>query len=189
MYADGWTAQANVAAQIIRQASGEGRFATPDEILEELVGLELLPPDRTDPGSAVSEIVAAALARNLDLANAGVEGEPRYYSTQFMTAAFAGLLLRKERDALQLIAETVRENSSLYPRPLPVAAFERAPFALTRQEILGCLHQMAGQEAYRDIARTCTSAGSEFLYSTAHLEADYATALAEWIDVGQYENP
>ena len=48
---------------------------------------------------------------------------------------------------------------------------------------------MAADDAYRDIARTRTSAGNAYLYSTTHLEADYASSLAEWIDVGQYDNP
>ncbi len=48
---------------------------------------------------------------------------------------------------------------------------------------------MTAQDAYRDIARTRTSAGNEYLYSTAYLEADYASSLAQWIDVGQYDNP
>jgi hypothetical protein len=48
---------------------------------------------------------------------------------------------------------------------------------------------MAGKDAYRDIARTCTSAGNEYIYSTDHLEPDHAASLAEWIDVGQYDNP
>jgi len=28
-----------------------------------------------------------------------------------------------------------------------------------------------------------------FLYSTRHLETDHAAMLAEWLDVGQFENP
>lgn len=52
-----------------------------------------------------------------------------------------------------------------------------------------CLRRMAGEDTYRGIARTRTSAGNEYLYSTAYLEADHAASLAEWIDVGQYDNP
>jgi hypothetical protein len=119
----------------------------------------------------------------------GAAEERRFYSSQFMTKAYAGLLLRKEGAPLHLIAETVRENSALYPRPLPLGAFEQPPFSLSREEILDTLDRMVAQDAYRDIARTRTSAGNEYLYSTAHLDADYAGSLAEWIDVGQYDNP
>jgi hypothetical protein len=34
-----------------------------------------------------------------------------------------------------------------------------------------------------------TSAGHVFLYSSRYLERDYALMLAEWVDVGQFENP
>jgi hypothetical protein len=48
---------------------------------------------------------------------------------------------------------------------------------------------MDGQEEYEDIARTTTSIGTVYLYSTRHLEPDYASTLAEWLDVGQANNP
>jgi hypothetical protein len=48
---------------------------------------------------------------------------------------------------------------------------------------------MAGLDAYQDIAQTTTSAGNTFLYSRTFLDPAYAAALAEWIDVGQYDNP
>lgn len=185
-----WEAAVNVAAQVIRQLSGEGRFASRADVSEELEGLALLPEATDEAPAAVDEIFAAALTTHPDLVPVeGAAGEQRFYSSQFMTRAYAGLLLRKEGEPLHLIAETVRENSALYPRPLPLGAFEQPPFSLTREEILDGLKRMAAQDAYRDIARTRTSAGNEYLYSTAHLDADHAGSLAEWIDVGQYDNP
>ena len=182
-------AAVNVAAQVIRQLSGEGRFASGTDVLKELEGLALLPEAAEENAAALDEILAAALTTHPDLFPVEGAGERRFYSSQFMTKAYAGLLLRKEGEPLHLIAETVRENSALYPRPLPLGAFEQPPFSLTREEILDGLERMAAQDAYRDIARTRTSAGNEYLYSTAHLDADYAGSLAEWIDVGQYDNP
>ncbi len=185
-----WEAAANVAAQVIRKLSGEGRFASGADVLEDLQGLDLFPAAPEDAPTALEEVLAATLAKHPDLVPVdAATAERRFYSSQFMTKAYAGLLLRKEGEPLLLIAETVRENSALYPRPLPLGAFEQPPFSLTRVEILDCLGRMAAQDAYRDIARTRTSAGNEYLYSTAHLEADYASSLAQWIDVGQYDNP
>jgi hypothetical protein len=185
-----WDAAVNVAAQVIRQLSGEGRFAAGADVLGELEGLALLAEAAEEAPAAMEEILAAALARHPDLVPVeGAAGERRFYSSQFMTNSYAGLLLRKEEEPLYLIAETVRENSALYPRPLPLGAFEQPPFSLSREEILDGLERMAADAAYRDIARTRTSAGNEYLYSTAHLEVDYASSLAEWIDVGQYDNP
>jgi hypothetical protein len=185
-----WEAAANVVAQIVRKLSGEGRFATQVDFLGELEGLALLSVSSEDVPRVLEEILTAAMITHPDLvAVEGAAGERRVYSSQFMTNTYAGLLLRKEGEPLHLIAETVRENSALYPRPLPLGAFEQPPFSLTREEILDGLKRMAADDAYRDIARTRTSAGNEYLYSTAHMEADYARSLAEWIDVGQYDNP
>jgi hypothetical protein len=185
-----WAATANVVAQIVRKLSGEGRFAAGADVVEELEGLALLPEAAEEAPAALDEILSAARIIHPDLVRLeDAAGEQRFYSSQFMTQAYAGLLLRKEGEPLHLIAETVRENSALYPRPLPLGAFEQPPFSLTREEILDCVRRMADEDAYRDIARTRTSAGNEYLYSTTHLEADHAASLAEWIDVGQYDNP
>ena len=48
---------------------------------------------------------------------------------------------------------------------------------------------MGGEEEYRDIVSTTTSTSRVFLYSTLHLEPDHASMLAEWLDVGQSNNP
>jgi len=184
-----WEAASQAAIQVIRNRSGQGQLATEEDILDELVALNLLESPPADVPTALAQILSAA-AGNGDLKEIqDQEGRKRYYSSQLMTETYARLLVRKEGDPLELIAEIVRENSSLYPRPFPLGAFERSPFDMTRDEILQCLNQMAGLEAYRDIARTTTSAGNAFLYSTSYLEPDYAGTLAEWIDVGQYDNP
>jgi hypothetical protein len=48
---------------------------------------------------------------------------------------------------------------------------------------------MAGAKEYQDIAQTTSSIGTVFLFSRLHLEPDYASMLAEWIDVGQSKSP
>ncbi len=185
-----WEAAAQAAMTVIRNRSGQGQLATEEEILDELVALGLLSAEHGGPAAALAEVLSVAGEVHQDLKSIrSGEGSPRYYSSQFMTEMYAGLLVRKEGDPIQLIAAIVRENSSVYPRPFPLGGFERPPFAMARDEIVSCLDRMAEQEAYRDIARTTTSAGNCFLYSTSHLDRDYAAKLAEWIDVGQYDNP
>ena len=97
--------------------------------------------------------------------------------------------MRKQSGPLTLIAEVVRENSALYPRPVPLNVFKDSPFELTDEEIQSCLSNMALKGSYEDIKETKSSLGTVFLYSTLYLEADYAAMLAEWIDVGQALNP
>jgi len=67
--------------------------------------------------------------------------------------------------------------------------FTNPPFDLTREQVVDCLERMTVEEEYRDISSTTTSASTIFLYSTLHLEPEYASMLAEWFDVGQLENP
>ena len=185
-----WEAQSQTATQVIRHRSGQGQLATEEDILEEVVALGFVEGGPAEVQAALAEILAAAKTASDDLREIQDQtGERRYYSAQFMTGMYARLLVRREGDPLQLIAEIVRENSSLYPRPFPVGGFERSPFGMSREAIQQCLDRMAGLEAYQDIARTTTSAGNSFLYSRTYLDPDYAASLAEWIDVGQYDNP
>jgi hypothetical protein len=72
---------------------------------------------------------------------------------------------------------------------MPLESFIRHPFDLSEQEIIDSLDAMATKEGYGDIARTVTSASGIYLYSTRHLEPGYAAVLAEWLDVGQFDNP
>ncbi len=66
--------------------------------------------------------------------------------------------------------------------------FTQPPFELTFQEVLNDLERMAAEEEYGDIRQTMTPASRVFLYSTLHLEPEYASMLAEWFDVGQLDN-
>ncbi len=117
------------------------------------------------------------------------DGSCRYYSSQYMNEVYAGILLQKEGDPRQLIADMVRHNSEVYPRPLPLDFFTQPPFNFTQPEVAEVLDQMSSQREYADIMTTTTSASRIFLYSTLHLESDHASMLAEWLDVGQSENP
>jgi hypothetical protein len=88
-----------------------------------------------------------------------------------------------------LMAEIVRENSAVYPRPVPVETFSDPPFDMTEEEIKTCLARMAGQEELKDICQTTTSAGTLFLFSRLHLEPGHAAMLADWQDVGPLTDP
>lgn len=109
--------------------------------------------------------------------------------SQWMSEAYAKALVRRRGDALRLMAETIRENPLKYPRPIPLHLFQDLPFEMTEEEIESCLGKMKNLEGYEDIAQTTTSIGTVFLYSKAHLDPDHAAMLAEWLDVGQFNNP
>jgi len=179
-----------LVAGLVRTKSQAGQLVSLKDIVQVLSEYSVSLPDQEEGlKEALKTIIREALQENQDLAEAqGPEG-PRYYSRLTLIDAYAKLLIGKEGDPLLLIAETVRENSKIYPRPLAKNAFNHSPFDLADEEISTCLKKMSQEEQFRDIVETKTSLGTVFLYSTWHLEADHASMLAEWIDVGQYENP
>jgi hypothetical protein len=178
-----------MVAATIRQKSEHGRLLPEREIRQDLLDQNIWPLDQEEEPDTLEAIFTEARQKNEDLEELRGESGKFYYSSLFMTGSYARLLLRKEGDPLLLIAECVRENSSLYPRPIPLTTFENSPFELTREEVHLCLKKMAEHADYPDIARTTTSAGTEYLYSTSHLDPNYASMLAEWFDVGQFQNP
>ena len=179
-----------VIAESIRRKNQEGQLASENEIFQELLKQDILKGDREESHPLFKEILEETLNRYEDLEKLPDKGEgPRLYSSQFMTESYARILLQKETNVLLLIAEVVRENSAVYPRPVSLDLFEDSPFNLTQGDLHRHLEQMDKEEGYGDIKQTKTSAGNVFLYSSLHLESDYAAMLSEWFDVGQFNNP
>jgi len=179
-----------VIAEIIRKKSQAGQLASENDIFQELLNRDILKGDGEESQHFFKEALKETLNRYEDLGKLPDKGEePRFYSSQFMTESYTRILSQKETNLLLLIAEVVRENSAVYPRPVPLDLFGDSPFNLTQGELQGYLEQMAREEVYRDIKQTTTSTGNVFLYSSLHLEPDYASMLAEWFDVGQFNNP
>jgi hypothetical protein len=179
-----------LVAGLVRTKSEAGQLVSLKDIVQ-VLGEEptSLPDQEEGSKEALKTIIREALQENQDLAEAQGQEGPRYYSRLYLIDAYAKLLIRKEGDPLLLIAETIREYSKVYPRPIAKEAFKNSPFELTDEEISTCLIKMSKERQFRDIVETKTSLGNEFLYSNLHLEADHASMLAEWIDVGQYQNP
>ncbi len=181
---------ARAAAAMIRQSSKGGQLISESEILLRLTDQHLFTPPAPGQTGELGPVLKKLIDESKDLhALAAQDGARSYYSSDFMTETYALILIGKQGDRLRLIAETVRENSALYPRPVPLDFFTQPPFGLTRLEVLNELERMGSEEEYRDIVSTTTSTSRVFLYSTRHLEPDHATMLAEWLDVGQSNNP
>lgn len=146
--------------------------------------------EESEATTSAEALLQKAMGENEDLREVRTkEGCAFYYSSMFMSETYARLLLCKQEGPIQLVADTVREDSDRYPRPTPLDVFKEPPFDLSQEEILSCLQEMSSREEYQDISRVSTSLGRVFLYSSKHLDRDYALMLAEWIDVGQFENP
>jgi hypothetical protein len=176
--------------KIIRDRSKSGQFVRAEEIEDELREQGFLTPEDVEQKAHLETLLKEVLKENRDLkAISGSNGIPCYYSDLSLSETYAGILVRKSENPLWLIAEVVRENSRLYPRPVPTDSFRGQPFGLTGEEIEECLATMGEQKEYQDIAQTITSVGTQFLYSTHYLDPDHAVTLAEWLDVGQINNP
>ncbi len=176
--------------RFVRAKSEAGELVTGEEVLEDLVLKGVLKPEAEEDHSGWEGLLKETVENDEELREITDKTQhPYYYSTRGMTDAYAGILILKDGDPLVLMAETVREDSRRYPRPVRLDIFEGPPFSLTPEEIGRCLKRMAEQEAYKDIEQTSTSIGTVFLYSRLHLEPDYASMLAEWFDVGQSASP
>jgi len=191
---DGMTGQEEAAclaaAMIIRDKSRSGQLTLQEEILTELTRQGFLKPEDSDMGSQFEAILKHTIEKNGDLKEiCDSKSIPHYYSSETMAERYANILIQKGGDSLALMAEMVRENSRIYPRPIPLRVFTESPFGFAREEIISQIRRMAEQEEYQDIRQTTTSIGTVFLFSTLYLELDYATFLAEWFDVGQVNNP
>jgi hypothetical protein len=177
--------------RIIREKSGARQLVQADEVLLELNRRPGLPESApVDHDTPLEPLIRKAMDENEDLMEiAGPPGTLYYYSAQSLNETYAELLVRKEEGPLPLIAQIVRDNSVTYPRPVPLDIFTEAPFDLTEAVIEECLKSMGEQIEYQDIAQTLTSVGTTFLYSNRYLDPDHASMLAEWLDVGQANNP
>ena len=173
----------------IRRRSEAGQLVTAENIWSEFLRMGIL----TGKENQFAEFEASlkeTVKQNEELKEiVDGKGLAHYYSVRSMAETYAKILIRRGEDPLLLMTETVRENSDRYPRPVPIRMFESSPFGLTPEEISLCLDKMADQQEYQDIQQTTTSIGTVFLFSTLYLEPDYAAFLAEWIDVGQANNP
>ena len=177
-------------AQTIREQSETGQLIPFEEIWTELVRAGHVTQEANSEMTDFKAILGEVVQESADLQEISTEnGTAHYYSTRSLRETYAGILITKEEGHLRVIAQVVRDNSKIYPRPVPLDMFTMSPFDLTQEEILDCLAKIGEQEEYEDIARTTTSVGTVFLYSSRHLEPDYAFTLAEWLDVGQVNNP
>jgi hypothetical protein len=177
-------------AETIRGKSQAGHLISQDEIFHSLLERRLINRKKEGAKNALETLTEKALEENGDIIKLYTEGEePYFFSSQFMSESYARILKQERVDPMLLMAEIVRENSAIYPRPVPLDLFKHSPFDFTLEEIQAYLAQMAKRDEYRDIKQTASSVGTVFLYSTLHLDPGYAAMLAEWVDVGQADNP
>ena len=106
------------------------------------------------------------------------DGAEYLYFKPLMSHSYTRILAVKD-NAEALVCDQIRENSRIYPRPVPSQMFLEAPFDFD-VPTLECLLQSIGRkEENKDIKFTQTSSGTIFLYSDKYLDDDLAEFLAE----------
>jgi hypothetical protein len=112
------------------------------------------------------------------------------YSQRHMTRAYAETAARAAcDDVCWVIAQTVRGDSRLYPRPTPIEAFENAPFLFSKDVLDRALRDIHAARDYADILLVKSSSGALYLFSSLHMTREHAESLAEWFSVGSLQNP
>ncbi len=111
------------------------------------------------------------------------------YDRAVMTDTFAHwAFLAAEDNVVVTFADCVREDSRVYPRPMPAQSLKNDPFHLTDQEIQRAWDEARESGLYPDLQRTVASNGDVYYFSTDYLSPTYAASLAEWDAVERYAN-
>lgn len=111
------------------------------------------------------------------------------YDRTAMTDAYARwAFLAAEDDPVATFLECVREESSVYPRPMAVTSLANDPFRMDAAAVEDAFAAARAQGRADDIERTEASNGDVYFYSTRFLTPRRAEALAEWDAVERFRN-
>lgn len=173
-------------AEKVRADSRDGAVLTPVASLLTLApGMDqegvadLLQEMRTDPRYA-----------DVKPTNAST-GEGFRYSVHHMSDYYAVLLTRAAgKDPCATIAETVRDESRIYPRPTCVQLFQEKLFEISACELESAVETMLRRPEFEDIRKMVhPDTGGIYLFSSKHMNDDLAYSMMDWQEVGKDANP
>lgn len=111
------------------------------------------------------------------------------YDASAMTDAYARWsFLAAEDDPVATFVECVREESSVYPRPMARTNLANEPFRMDAEAVEAAFAEARAQGRADDIERAEASNGDVYFYSTTYLSPARAKALAEWDAVERKRN-
>jgi hypothetical protein len=173
----------DLVIEFIRKVTKEARLVKSSELYEEPISL------RKEQMSDILEQLTDA-TDNIDIKSIKGSEELYFYSEKDMTENYAKMLARiEDKDLLEMVAETVRHESKIYPRPTDGRLFSTPPFSFGEDELSSVVNQLKDHEMYQDIQEARASNGAIYLYSEKFVTKDHAMALTEWIEVLQHETP
>lgn len=178
-----------VLTEAVKKRTAEARLFKKNELLLTL-NEDSLPAGKTK--EEVAEEFLAKAVSDEDSTLKVLEGKKDLYlyDTKKMADSYAEILKNQEdEDIPKMIADTIRRDSKIYPRPTDKRVFSRAPFNLDEATLSKVLGSMGNDTLYADIHICTASNGVEYLYSSLHLSEDHAKHLTEWYEVEQELNP
>jgi hypothetical protein len=119
-------------------------------------------------------------------------GDVYFHSDHFLVGNYAvTLLMAMAGDHCATIAETVREESRIYPRTTNVAIFrEQQVYGIPPAELEAIIVDLLRKPEYADIKKIVhPTTGAVHLYSDKFIREDQAWAMLDWEEVGRANNP
>ncbi len=120
----------------------------------------------------------------------GPTGMRYLFSDTSMTLNYASLLARADaQDPTIVIAETVRDESRIYPRPTKVTLFYEPVFRIEANQMQEVVDKTLQRPDCEDIKRIIASTGAVYLYSDRYMPAGQAERWVQWAEVDRFQNP
>ena len=118
-------------------------------------------------------------------------GDLYYHSDKHLAGSYAAtLLLAEAGDHCATIAQTVREDSQLYPTTTNAANFTNPVYGVPPDELEAAVALMMRKPEYSDIKKMVhPETGAVHLYSDRFLGEEQAWAIMDWDEVGRANNP
>jgi hypothetical protein len=134
-----------------------------------------------------------AEARYADIQKATDSGGAVYYrSDKYLTGSYAAtLMLAMAGDHYVTIAETIREESRIYPRTTNSNIFrDQEVYGVPAGDLETVLWNLLRKPEYSDIRRIVHPATRAIhLYSADYINEASAWAMMDWEEVGRAQNP
>ncbi len=127
----------------------------------------------------IEDVLETVLKNNPDVIRLpGRSGTGYFYSNRHMTENYAKILARvEEADPCYTIAEMVREESRIYPRPTNIELFKYGMFNIDRERLDEFVKKVLDEN--EDINGYRSANGNVYLYSTQYLPDAQAALIVE----------
>lgn len=118
-------------------------------------------------------------------------GEMFFYSTRHMSDYYALVLARvASHDPCAAIAETVRDESRIYPRPTCILLFLEKMFGVNEDDLKSIVCKTLERAEYNDIkAMVHPVTGGVYLYSNKYLDEERSFTMMDYEEVIKPANP